>query len=125
YFVEASSNSRNYITEIYDNIVCPAGSCDPLSGTSIPVTNGNETSGIDFALGVCSITTFSPLLMPDGEVGTQYNEIISVTGGTAPYQLQIDNGNLPLGLTLNGDTGEISGTPSSVGFFGFRVVAFD
>jgi hypothetical protein len=125
YFIVASSYYQNYISEIYDNIVCPAGSCDPLSGTSIPVTNGNDTSGIDFDLALCSVTTFSPMLMPEGEIGTSYNQTISITGGTAPYHVEIESGNLPLGLTFDEDTGVISGTPLAIGFFGFTMEATD
>lgn len=37
-----------YVSEIYDNVIC-AGSCDPLSGTPIPVNDGSGTT-IHFAL---------------------------------------------------------------------------
>lgn len=39
-----------YIDELYDDIDCPSFSCDPTTGTGIPVTAGGTTSGIDFAL---------------------------------------------------------------------------
>jgi hypothetical protein len=44
--------------------------------------------------------------------GTPYSQTITPTGGTGPFTFNITNGTLPNGLTLNTNTGSISGTPN-------------
>ena len=66
-----------------------------------------------------SITTDT---LPDGKVGEAYSHTLTATG-TAPITWSIDSGNLPAGLSLNADTGEISGTPTADGTAKFTVKA--
>lgn len=49
YFV-VTSNYEGYIDELFDNIPCFHGNCDPTSGDPVSVIAGSTTSGIDFAL---------------------------------------------------------------------------
>ena len=49
-------------------------------------------------------------LLPDGFVGQTYAATIKVAGGQPPYRF---SGSMPKGLTLDPNTGEISGQPSS------------
>ncbi len=65
-----------------------------------------------------SITTSS---LPDGKVGEAYSHTLTATD-TAPITWSIDGG-LPAGLSLNADTGEISGTPTADGTAKFTVKA--
>ena len=65
-----------------------------------------------------SITTDT---LPDGKVGEAYSHTLTATG-TAPITWSIDGG-LPAGLSLNKDTGEISGTPTTAGTSTFTVKA--
>jgi hypothetical protein len=51
--------------------------------------------------------------LPSGSIGTPYDQILSVTGGTPPFAWSVSSGSLPTGLTLNTTTGEITGTPTS------------
>ena len=62
-----------------------------------------------------SITTLSPL--PSGTVGQAYNTTLAVTGGTPPFTWSLAPGSnpLPAGLTLNGASGQINGTPTVQG----------
>ena len=64
-----------------------------------------------------SITTTT---LPDGIIGMEYSQRLSATG-TMPIIWDIENGNLPNGLLLTGDT--ISGTPDTAGTFVFSVEA--
>lgn len=49
YFV-VTDNSAGYLDELFDNIPCHQGNCDPTSGDSVSVVQGSTTSGINFAL---------------------------------------------------------------------------
>ena len=66
--------------------------------------------------------TITTQTLPGGTIGTAYSQRLSAQG-TTPITWSIDNGNLPAGLSLNADTGEISGTPAAVGTVTFTVKA--
>ena len=66
-----------------------------------------------------TITTTS---LPNGTVGTYYEQKLTADG-TEPITWSISNGNLPAGLSLNEDTGEISGTPTAAGSNTFTITA--
>ena len=61
-------------------------------------------------------------VLPNGAVGRAYTAKLSAAGG-APITWSVYSGSLPGGLTLNAETGVISGTPSAVGEFPFTVMA--
>ena len=65
-----------------------------------------------------SITTDT---LPNGKVGEAYSQTLTANG-TAPITWSIDGG-LPAGLSLNVNTGEISGTPTAAGTSTFTVKA--
>ena len=62
--------------------------------------------------------------LPDGKVGALYRHTLTADG-TTPIRWSVENGNgvLPAGLSLNADTGEISGTPTADGTAKFTVKA--
>jgi hypothetical protein len=55
----------------------------------------------------------------DGEVGMAYSGTVTA-GGTEPFTWTV-SGNLPAGLSLNSQTGEITGKPTKAGEFTFTV----
>jgi predicted RNA-binding protein with TRAM domain len=69
-----------------------------------------------------SITTSS---LPAGEVGADFNQIISGTGGTTPYQWSVSAGSLPMGLSLSPSAGDLTGTPVATGQDSFTVTLTD
>ena len=71
-----------------------------------------------------------PAISPDdtltsGTVGVFYSGVVTASGGTGPYVYSLLYGELPPGLSLDGGTGVISGTPTVVGTFVFTLMAQD
>ncbi len=58
-------------------------------------------------------------------VNAYYAVNYSLSGGASPYAYTLVTGTLPPGLSLNGSTGKISGTPTTVGSYQFTVKATD
>ncbi len=84
---------------------------------------GTATKPLSIIINVAPTITTSSL--PFGEVGVAYSQTLAVTGGTLPYTWSISAGALPAGLSLGTSTGIISGTPTTVGSFGFTVKVTD
>ena len=64
--------------------------------------------------------------LPGGVVNTPYSNgaYLSASGGVQPYTWSY-TGNLPPGITLNTSTGQLTGTPTSVGTFNFTAKVTD
>lgn len=63
---------------------------------------------------------------PAGQVGVVYPGVtFTGTGGAPPYTFAVTSGSLPGGLSLNGATGAVSGTPTTSGTFPFTVTITD
>lgn len=54
--------------------------------------------------------------LPSGAVNVPYHTTVHVTNGTgtSPFTWSITSGNLPTGLSLNADSGAITGTPTTI-----------
>ncbi|MEA2238853.1 MAG: hypothetical protein QOC81_3577 [Thermoanaerobaculia bacterium] len=114
---------------------------DILALTSITITTGANTNGRALArngavtldtnnvntcgVSLCPIITVNPATLPNGTVGTPYNQIVSASGGTAPYTFAVSSGLLPPPLVLNSATGAITGTPTTPGTYTFTITATD
>ncbi len=70
--------------------------------------------------------TLTPATLPGGWPGVPYSEVITASGGTAPYTFVLA-GTLPPGLapSTTQTTLTISGTPTTVGCFPFTVTVTD
>jgi len=79
----------------------------------------------------CSISVVAPqpltLACPAGagQVGVAYSSTPAVTGGVPPFTFSISAGSLPPGLTLNGLTGAVTGTPTTAGTYSFTLEVTD
>jgi hypothetical protein len=72
----------------------------------------------------CAAITVNPSSLPNGTVGTAYNQTATATGGTGPYTFTVSAGTLPNGLSL-ASSGALTGTPNATGLFNFTVKATD
>lgn len=69
--------------------------------------------------------TIQTTALPGGTSGISYVGTLTGTGGSAPYLWKVITGSLPAGLTLNPQTGAISGLPASAGVFSFTAQVTD
>jgi hypothetical protein len=83
---------------------------------------GNATSRSQPAFSG-TLLTIAESSLPAARSGQAYNQLLSASGGTAPYTWSIASGTLPVGLALS-SAGVISGIPVSVGAYPvtFKVV---
>jgi outer membrane autotransporter protein len=63
--------------------------------------------------------------LPGGVVGAPYSQTVAASGGAEPYAYRVSGGELPVGLTLDGSTGAVTGVPATAGTFAFEVAATD
>jgi parallel beta-helix repeat protein len=103
---------------------------DSGSQFSVVVSNsaGNVTSNA--AILIVNAAPGAPLqittsLLPNAQAGIQIQLTLNATGGVQPYHWSIASGTLPSGLSLNADTGVLSGTALRGGQFGFSMQVSD
>ncbi len=66
----------------------------------------------------------APASLPAGAVGSAYSQVVTASGGIAPYTFAVTAGALPAGVTLS-PAGVLSGTPTAGGSFNWTVTATD
>jgi hypothetical protein len=59
--------------------------------------------------------------LPQTRLGSSYKAMLSAAGAWGSYSWSLSSGSLPPGLSLNTQTGEISGTPTAAGTSTFTV----
>jgi hypothetical protein len=78
----------------------------------------------NFNVGTAPPLAVSTTSLPNGAQSVAYNQSLAAVGGTAPYRWSLLSGTLPSGLTMS-TSGQISGTPTSVGTSTFIVQVTD
>jgi aminopeptidase N len=63
--------------------------------------------------------------LPDGYLDADYYSLVESRGGTPPYSYAVVDSSLPPGLELDGETGEITGRPTTEGQYGFTIGCTD
>jgi hypothetical protein len=78
----------------------------------------------DMTLVVNSPVTIATTSLPDGNVGSSYNQTLTTQNGTGSATWTVTSGQLPSGLTLSA-AGVISGSPTTQGTQSFTATATD
>ena len=87
------------------------------------VTDSEATSAVSnpiiivISLGPLGVVNTGDLL--PGQTGVNYSQPLLGTGGAGPYTWSVTSGSLPPGLTINTNTGTISGKPTTPGSYPF------
>jgi hypothetical protein len=92
---------------------------------TVTATDSNGCTGSkEYALQVNACLSINPATLPNDTVGKAYSQIITATGGTAPYSFTVSSGALPTGITLS-PSGVLSGSGTEVGTFNFSITVSD
>lgn len=86
---------------------------------------GPVTSQAQLNLTVVTALTTDTTALPAASAGVTYLAAIDANGGTPPYVWSVTSGSLPPGVTMQPDSGVISGDPTSQGTFTFAVALQD
>ena len=107
-----------------ESLTLDDGASLDANGHNVIVDGGAVDDSIKKSLGdsVKYTPTITTTSLPKGTVGTSYEQTLTADG-TTPIKWSISKGNLPAGLNLNKDTGEISGTPTAAGSNTFTITA--
>ena len=105
------------------SLTVPDGKTLTNNGT-INVESGGKLEGTTTGNGTLKIapTITTTESLPDGEVGTVYSQTLTATGDPT-ITWNVTSGTLPAGLTLDTNTGTISGTPTTANTYSFTVTA--
>jgi hypothetical protein len=95
-----------------------------VKDSSSPVATTTQALSISISLtgGPLQVTTVS---LPNGQGNVAYSTTMTAIGGTKPYSWTVSAGSLPTGLTLNSNSGIISGTPTQSGSFALTIQVKD
>ena len=106
-----------------------------LSGTPTEPGIYNFTVEVSDASSTVATSTFSVRVnnkisistrnLPDGKVDYSYSKIILTNGGTDPLSWSLGSGSLPAGLSLDSNSGNISGIPTTAGTSNFSIEVED
>lgn len=93
-----------------------------ITASASGVTSSAAALTVTASQSALAITTTS---LANGISGKAYSATLQASGGTSPYTWSLASGTLPAGLTLNANTGIISGTPTTTGSSSFTVQVTD
>jgi hypothetical protein len=132
----ANGGRTPYTWSVFSGSLPPGLSLVPDTGyiNGVPTRLGTFTFNVQVqdstnpaqaAVTSVTIQVVPPPLVMQGSLprriprGVAFDGFIDVMGGTPPYSWSISSGALPAGLQLNTSTGEVSGTPNTLGHSDF------
>lgn len=90
-----------------------------VTATASTACTGNRAYNLTID---CPPVNIAPVSLPNGSVGSPYNQQLTASGGTAPHTFVVQTGSLPGNVSLS-PAGLLSGTPDGPGLFNFTVLA--
>ncbi|PPT25541.1 autotransporter outer membrane beta-barrel domain-containing protein, partial [Xanthomonas arboricola] len=90
---------------------------------STPSPSVQASQNYSVTIAAATLVLAQPTL-PPAVRGSAYNQVLTASGGVAPYRYSIGSGTLPAGLTLASD-GTLSGTPTTQGTSSFTIAVAD
>jgi hypothetical protein len=90
--------------------VCTLGASGCANPQGLSSSNPSVTQGLALASS-----------LPGATVGKPYSGQLPVSGGSPPYHFTLSQGALPVGLSLDPETGNITGIPAKAGTFDFTI----
>ncbi len=116
----------NDATGVISGTPTAAGSDNFTATLTDSSTPSPETAKVKLSITITPALSITTASLPAAQVGAAYTGVtLASTGGTAPVTWAVTSGKLPAGLSINGASGAITGTPSSLGSSKFTVTATD
>lgn len=109
-FASSSPNSPITFNGLSNGVpvTCTVNAINAVGGGAVSAPSSAVTPGV--------APLFTSVALPGGNHGVAYQQALTATGSPAP-SFALASGSLPPGLSLNASSGEVSGTPTSVGSF--------
>ena len=86
----------------------------------------DSTKSATFTVNLVPPPAITPATLPGGNVGTSYNQTVSVTGGVAPYTLSITGTQIAgVTFTAGATSATLSGIPTTAATYSFTVSVKD
>ncbi|HXE91320.1 MAG TPA: Ig domain-containing protein [Terriglobales bacterium] len=106
---DCASTTRTFTVQVTDSATTPK----------------TDTQSLTIAVNPAAPLSISTSALPSVMVNTAYSVTLQATGGVPPRTFALTGGALPAGLSLNGSSGRISGTPTTVETANFDVTVTD
>jgi hypothetical protein len=91
----------------------------------IQVSDGSRSDTQTYTLNIIEKLSLAQPVVPTGEVGLHFTMTATASGGEGAHVWSLESGTLPEGVTLNAESGVISGTPVNGGVFPVKLAATD
>lgn len=125
---QAAMNTLGLLLDANTGII----SGTPIASTTAPVSftvTVTDASGaaanLPLTVNILGQLAVSTSTLPAVNKGVGYAQTLVATGGTQPYTWAVTSGSLPAGLNIDGNTGVITGAPTSGGVSTFVVTVTD